>query len=235
MSKEPEEVISDPVGRFLDGCTATCHLWPEQEEGPYRRGGQPRRRDITEGRAGAPLALGLRLRAGNGEPLSDAEVEIWHCDALGRYSGYPPPDPSTVVTAATASLAEYLPDETFLRGRQPADASGRVEFRSIYPGWYPGRTVHIHLMVHAGGRTYTSQLYFPEEITRVVFTQPPYRERPDRDTSNGTDEIYPTGGDPALLEVVYDGDRGYLAGLCLVLPGAPVEGSASRGPFAAFS
>ena len=181
MSKEPEEVISDPVGRFLDGCTATCHLWPEQEEGPYRRGGQPRRRDITEGPAGAPLALGLRLRAGNGEPLSDAEVEIWHCDALGRYSGYPPPDPSTVVTAATASLAEYLPDETFLRGRQPADASGRVEFRSIYPGWYPGRTVHIHLMVHAGGRTYTSQLYFPEEITRVVFTQPPYRERPDRD------------------------------------------------------
>jgi protocatechuate 3,4-dioxygenase beta subunit len=215
----PDEAISDPVARLLDGCAATCHLWPEQEEGPYRRGDQPRRRDVTEGRAGLPLALGLRLRTDNGDPLA-AEVEIWHCDALGRYSGYPPPDPSRTVTADTAPRAEYLPDETFLRGRQSADAAGRVEFRTIYPGWYPGRTVHIHVMVHAGGRTYTSQLYFPEGATRAVFARPPYRERPTPDTSNESDEIYPTGGDPALLEVIDDGEGGHLAGLCLTLPEA---------------
>ena len=222
MSTGPDEAISDRVVRLLDRCASTCHLWPEQEEGPYRRGDQPRRRDVTEGCAGTPLALGLRLGTGNGDPLVDAEVEIWHCDAHGRYSGYPPPDPSRVVTAATAPRAKYLPDETFLRGRQPVDAGGRVEFRTVYPGWYPGRTVHIHLMVHAGGRTYTSQLYFPEDTTRAVFTRPPYRNRPTPDTINDTDEIYPTGGDPALLELIDDGDRGYLAGLCLVLLGPAV-------------
>jgi protocatechuate 3,4-dioxygenase beta subunit len=218
VSTGPDEAISDPVVRFLDGGTATCHLWPEQEEGPYRRGVQPRRRDVTEGQAGTPLTLGLRLRIDNGDPLADAEVEIWHCDAVGRYSGYPPPDPSRVVTAATAPRAEYLPHETFLRGRQLSDAGGRVEFRTIYPGWYPGRTVHIHLMVHAGGRTYTSQLYFPEDLTRAVFSRPPYGDRSTPDTTNEIDEIYPTGGDPALLEVVDNRDGGYLAGLCLVLP-----------------
>lgn len=219
MSAGPDEAISDPVARLLDGCGATCHLWPQQEEGPYRRGDQPRRRDVTEGRPGTPLALGLRISTDNGEPVSDAEVEIWHCDALGRYSGFPPPDPSRVVNAATAPRGEYLPDETFLRGRQAVDAAGRVEFRTIYPSWYPGRTVHIHLMAHAGGRTSTSQLYFPEDVTAAVFTRPPYRERPTPDTTNNTDEIYPTGGDPALLEIVDDANRGYLAGLCLVLPG----------------
>ncbi len=221
MKADPDEAISDKVARFLDQCAATCHLWPEQEEGPYRRGEQPRRRDVTEGRPGTPLALGLRLRMRNGDALSDAEVEIWHCDAFGRYSGYPPPDPSKVVSAGTAPRGEYLPDETFLRGRQSADATGRVEFHTIYPGWYPGRTVHIHVIVHSRTRSYTSQLYFPEELTRAVITRPPYRDRPGRDTTNDTDEIYSTGGDPALLEVVEEADGGYLAGLCLVLPGRP--------------
>lgn len=220
MRTGPDEALSDRVAHLLDGCAATCHLWPEQEEGPYRRGDQPLRRDVTEERAGTPLALGLRLGTDDGEPLADAEVEIWHCDAQGRYSGYPPPDPSRV--AATAPRAVYLADETFLRGRQLADAAGRVEFRSIYPGWYPGRTVHIHLMVHAGDRISTSQLYFPEDVTRAVFTRPPYRERPTPDTTNDADDIYPTGGDPALLEVIDDGDRGYLAGLRLVLAGSAV-------------
>lgn len=223
MNPSPDEPISDAMTGLLDRCVAACQLWPEQDEGPYRRGGQPRRRDVTDGRAGAPLALGLRLGGPHGDPVTDAEVEIWHCDGLGRYSGYPPPDPASVVTATTAPRAEYLPDQTFLRGRQPVDRAGRVEFRTIYPGWYPGRTVHIHVMVHAGDRVYTSQLYFPEDRTRAVFTQPPYRQRPTPDTTNDTDEIYATGGDPALLEVIGDTDRGYLAGVCLVLPGPPVQ------------
>jgi protocatechuate 3,4-dioxygenase beta subunit len=221
MSSEPDEAISEAVGRLLDSCAATCRVWPEQAEGPYRRGEQPSRRDVTEGRAGTPLRLGLRLRTDDGAPLRDAEVEIWHCDALGRYSGYPPPDPATVVNAAP-TRAEYLPEETFLRGRQPVDAAGRVEFRTIYPGWYPGRTVHIHLMVHVGGRTATSQLYFPEQVTSAVFARPPYRERPGPDTTNDTDEIYPTGGDAAVLEVIDDTGDGYLAVLCLVLPTSAV-------------
>ncbi len=217
MSADPVEAISDQVARLLDGCAATCHLWPEQEEGPYRRGDQPRRRDVTEGRLGTPLALGLRLRTDTGDPLADAEVEIWHCDALGRYSGYPPPDPSRVVTGATAPRAEYLPDETFLRGRQPIDSAGRVEFRTIYPGWYPGRTVHIHLMVHTPARTYISQLYFPEDVTADVFSRDPYRSHGLPDTRHATDGIFATGGQPAVLDIRAD-DGGNVAVICLVLP-----------------
>ena len=105
-------------------------------------------------------------------------MEIWQCDALGRYSGFPPPDSSVVVIAETAPRGEYLPDQTFLRGRQTTDAAGMVEFRTIYPGWYPGRTVHIHLMVHADGAVLTSQLYFPDDVSDQVLATAPYAERP---------------------------------------------------------
>jgi protocatechuate 3,4-dioxygenase beta subunit len=176
------------------------------------------RRDLIEDREGMSLRLGLRLFDGNGQPLTDGEVEVWHCDALGRYSGYPPPaDEGEPVTEAAAPRGVYLPGQTFLRGRQPTDEKGSVEFATIYPGWYPGRTVHIHVMAHAGGRAYTSQLYFPDEITDAVFARPPYRERPGRDTTNSTDEILPTGGEPAVLDLRPLGD-GCLGASRLHLP-----------------
>src|SRR4029453_11979286 len=104
-----------------------------------------------------------------------------------------------------------------LRGRQHTDPAGSVEFRTIYPGWYPGRTVHIHLMAHAAGRSLTSQLYFPDQTNDEVLPQPPYSTRSGRDTTNDTDEIFPTGGAPALLDIVRTAD-GYRAAICLELP-----------------
>jgi len=208
---------------MLSGCT-TARLWAEQDEGPYHRDEQPLRRDIVEDRDGVALQLGIRLAHADGSPVYDTTVEIWQCDALGRYSGFPPPDDSTVVTAADAPRGEYLTDQTFLRGRQTTDADGMVEFGTIYPGWYPGRTVHIHLMVHDGDRTFTSQLYFPDEISDQVLSLSPYADRPGRDTTNGTDEIFPTGGEPAILEVTAI-DRGYRGAICLVLPDQGKAGS----------
>jgi protocatechuate 3,4-dioxygenase beta subunit len=119
-------------------------------------------------------------------------------------------------------MGEYVPDQTFLRGRQPCDAAGMVEFRTIHPGWYPGRTVHIHVMVHIEDATFTSQLYFPEPINDAVLARAPYAERPGRDTTNETDTIFATGGEPAVLDVVAADGDGYRAGICLVLPVAPV-------------
>jgi protocatechuate 3,4-dioxygenase beta subunit len=152
--------------------------------------------------------------------VSDATVEIWQWDALGCYSGFPPPDDSVVVSADTAPRGVYLADQTFLRGRQTTDSEGMVEFHTIYPGWYPGRTLHIHLMVHHGPITLTSQLYFPDDLNDHVLAQATYAERPGRDTTNAADEIFSTGGDPALVDVAPDGD-GFRAAMCLVLP--PVE------------
>jgi protocatechuate 3,4-dioxygenase beta subunit len=210
--------VSAAVGDLLAGTAVVCRQWAEQLEGPYRRGTQPLRRDLVEDRHGVALRLGLRLADADGAPVTDGEIEVWHCDALGRYSGYPPPaDDGAAVTGATAPRTEYLPDQTFLRGRQPTDATGAVEFATIYPGWYPGRTVHIHVMAHTAERTYTSQLYFPEHTTDTVFERVSYRDRPGRDTSNATDEIYPTGGEPAVLEVRPVGN-GYAAAARLQLP-----------------
>lgn len=219
-------MTSSPVSRELASMLSTCAVsrgWAEQDEGPYHREAQPERRDIVEDRIGTRLQLGIRLAEDDGRPAQEAVAEIWHCDALGRYSGFPPPGPATVPSAATAPRGEYLPDDTFLRGRQAADDAGMVEFRTIYPSWYPGRTVHIHLMVHVAGQLLTSQLYFPDDVTDEVLASAPYAKRPGRDTTNDNDEIFPTGGNPAVLDVipVHDGHR---AAITLVLP-VPDEGA----------
>lgn len=212
MTAQP---VTAELAALLDTC-GTCLLWAEQDEGPYRRDTPPLRRDLVEDREGAPLQLGLRLTLDGNPPPGDAVVEIWHCDALGRYSGFPPPDSSVVVTAATAPQAEYLPDETFLRGAQTPDAAGMVEFRTIYPGWYPGRTVHIHVIVRTTDAVYTSQLYFPDDLSDDVLASAPYSRRPGRDTTNDTDEIFATGGSPSMLDLT-PANGGYRAVVCLVL------------------
>ena len=218
MTTEPVDVS---LASMLSTC-ATSRAWAEQDEGPYHRDAQRLRRDLVEDRDGVPLQLGIRLAENDTAPVRGATVEIWQCDALGRYSGFPPPDDATVVSAASAPRSEYLPDQTFLRGRQPTDDAGMVEFHTICPGWYPGRTVHIHVMVQIDAITLTSQLYFPDDLTDVVLSLEPYSQRPSRDTTNGTDEIFPTGGDPAILDVIRQGG-GYRAAICLILPtaGAP--------------
>ncbi len=210
------DAVSRELATMLSSCVV-CRAWAEQDEGPYHRDTQPERRDVAEDCEGVTVQLGIRLARNANTPPAGAVVEIWQCDALGRYSGFPPPDPAAVVTAATAPRTTYLPDQTFLRGRQRSDRAGMVEFRTIYPGWYPGRTVHIHLMVHTGGQVLTSQLYFPEPTTDEVLSLPPYATRPGRDTTNDTDEIFATGGDPALLDIIPTGD-GYRAAICLDLP-----------------
>jgi protocatechuate 3,4-dioxygenase beta subunit len=199
--------VSDVVRAALDGCTSSCRAWPEQDEGPYHREEAPVRRDVVDDAPGLPLALGLALLDERQDPAVGAAVEIWQCDALGRYSGFPPPAPPT----------DYVADRMFLRGVQGTDDRGAVEFRTVYPGWYPGRTIHIHLRAHVGGRTFTSQLYFPEDVNEEVLARSPYAARPGRDTSNDRDSIAATDGGPAVLDMANAVD-GYLATTRLLLP-----------------
>lgn len=116
-------------------------------------------------------------------------VTCWHCDARGAYS-------------ATGSEA----DERFLRGSQRTDPKGVATFRTIYPGWYPGRTVHIHTMVHLGGNVvHTGQLYFPDAATDAVYKRRPYNGRPNRSPRNSGDSIYRNGGRRSTLKLVKKG------------------------------
>lgn len=163
----------------------TCRLVAEQTEGPFYLDADLDRRDITEGRTGHPLRLGLRVVDESCRPVSGAVIDLWHADVDGDYSAYR--DGGTSDDAG--------PGTTFLRGSQRADGEGIVEFATIYPGWYRGRTVHIHTKVHLDDSTVlTTQLYFPDELSDQVFSTGPYADRGQQDTGNDEDSI---AGDPA--------------------------------------
>ena len=154
--------------------SASCRVTTELTEGPFYLDVDAIRGDIREDRRGTLLRLALRVRdAGSCEPIDNAVVDIWHCDALGSYSGVD------------------SDRRTYLRGAQVTNGDGIVEFKTIYPGWYPGRTTHIHAKVHLDRRTVlTTQLFFDDAFTRTVYEQRPYSDDPGRDTSNADDAIF---------------------------------------------
>ncbi len=165
----------------------TCVLLPQSIEGPYYFDPKQVRVDITEGRPGYPLRLVLKvIEYGPCTPVASARVDVWHADALGVYSGYSGQGDGRNVSSA---------GKTYLRGTQISDADGQVVFSSIYPGWYPGRTPHIHVKVFLDQKTLvTSQIYFPDALSaRIYKANDPYVERPSPDTSNNTDYFYRSG------------------------------------------
>jgi protocatechuate 3,4-dioxygenase beta subunit len=170
----------------------SCVLAPEQTEGPYYVDDAVVRRNVTEGRPGVTLMLRLTVvDASTCKPVKGAAVEIWHCDADGIYSG---------------TSQQDTEDARFLRGVQRTDANGLAIFRTIYPGWYPGRTVHIHTMVHIGGNVvHTGQLYFSDAVTDAVYKRSPYSTRPNRNPRNTGDSIYRNGGKRSTLKLVRKG------------------------------
>ena len=199
-----------------------CRLLPEQTEGPYHRSVHPERVDITEDRPGVALQLALRLLDADGRtPLAGAVVDVWQADAGGRYSGFPPmpvKDDDAPLQAEDVPDDVVAPQETFLRGSQRTDADGICAFTTLWPGWYSGRTVHVH--VSAGlpdGRSATTQLYFPDELNDQVLARPEYGDdRGARDTTNATDSIYADGGEASTLRLERDG-AGWAAWLCFTV------------------
>ena len=177
--------------------SVSCILTPEQTEGPYYIAGEKFRRNISEGRPGAPLLLHTYVvDATTCRPIRSAAVDIWHADAGGVYSGF---------GAGAAS-------RTFMRGIQRTNAKGLAAFRTVYPGWYQGRTVHIHVKVHiAGNVVHTGQLYFRDSLTDAVYRRAPYNSRPNRSTRNATDPIYRDGGSKSLLSVKKSSSGLYVA------------------------
>ncbi len=168
--------------------TPSCTLAAEQELGPYYIDDEKLRQDITEGRPGLPLRLRVALvDAQRCMPLQNAALDIWHCDALGVYSGFTTnsPDGSAGVSRNPGGPdrmrrppARQIDETRFLRGVQATDKAGMVEFLTLYPGWYSGRAIHIHLKVHTGGHvSHTGQLFFPEEVTQDVLKMEPYAKR----------------------------------------------------------
>ena len=184
-----------------------CVARPEMTEGPYFVDVGLNRSDIRSDsntgvvKEGAPLLLTFRVSridAGACTPLAGAVVDVWHCDAAGAYSGVTDRSFNTV-------------SENWLRGHQVTNDGGTATFTTIYPGWYPGRTVHIHFKVRtapdaAQGYEFTSQLFFDDALTDGVLAQPPYNVTGPR-TRNTDDRIY----DDLLLLAVAPTESGYAA------------------------
>ncbi|MBP5973637.1 intradiol ring-cleavage dioxygenase [Brasilonema sp. CT11] len=189
----------------------TCVVSPQQTEGPYFVDDKLNRSDIRSDPAngsvkeGVPLQLTLRVSQVGSTgctPLANATVDIWHCDALGVYSDVSDPSFNTV-------------GQKFLRGYQVTDADGTVQFTTNYPGWYQGRTVHMHFKVRTdatSGQSYefTSQLYFDDSITDQVHALSPYASKGQRTLRNAGDGIFSNGGDQLLLALTQTTD-GYAA------------------------
>ena len=193
-----------------------CALTPALTEGPYFVDEKLNRSDLTTGATdsgvvnGLPLQLTINLNSVRGtgcRPISGVQVDVWHASAGGAYSD----EPAGMGQANTRG-------QTWLRGYQTSDASGNVVFRTIYPGWYSGRTVHIHVKARvfsaAGNTTYefNSQLFFDETVNDLVMAGTPYNSRGARDTRNAQDNIY--GNNTSLLvdlAPMPGGGRGYAA------------------------
>jgi protocatechuate 3,4-dioxygenase beta subunit len=174
----------------------TCVLTPEMTEGPYYLDGDKVRRDIREGRPGTRLDLATTVvDVSTCKPINGAAVDIWHCDAGGTYSGF---------------AQEGTDGLTFMRGIQKTNTKGLATFTTVYPGWYSGRTVHIHVQVSLGGNVvHTGQLFFPEALTDAVYRRTPYNRRPNRDMRNATDSIFRNGGAKSMLRLAKRGN-GYV-------------------------
>ena len=240
----------------------TAVLAAEMTEGPYWLDLNLMRSDIREDQTGAPLTVKLAVvDVATGKPIEGANVDIWHCNADGIYSGFtgasaaanpgggqagaqpsgggnpppgaggnpppgapadgqqggPPPGGAPAGGAGgPGGGAQKADDKTFLRGIQPTDTTGVATFTTLYPGWYTGRTVHIHVKVNVGGKTiHTGQLFFDDTYTDTVFKDnAPYNARSARQMRNANDGIFNGGGAGSIFAITKD-DKGYAGSMTM--------------------
>jgi protocatechuate 3,4-dioxygenase beta subunit len=213
----------------------TCRLTPNTTQGPYYFDADKIRSDVREDRQGKRLRLAIKVQASEGcAPIHNAVVEIWHCDAGGLYSGAEAqstgggrgpggPGGTPLGGAGGPGGGDLTPTDAkrYLRGAQVTNADGIVQFTTIWPGWYRGRTVHVHVMVHVSNtRVLTSQLMFDEALNAKVLAGAPYARHTGRDTFNDNDAIFQ---DAMLMKVTPDGD-GYLGAIVLAAADADRDG-----------
>jgi protocatechuate 3,4-dioxygenase beta subunit len=181
MGNYPDPFATAPSG-------AACNLFPSQTLGPCYSAMPMMREDISDGSVGLPVRLSLLVVRNGCMPIAGASVDIWHSGSDGIYSAYAT---GTICNPGQMNVMA----EMFCRGVQLTDETGRVHFNTIFPGWYQGRSVHIHFTVRINGtEEVTSQLYFEDALTTEIQAQGEYKARGMRTTTNDNDFIFTSGG-----------------------------------------
>lgn len=197
--------VSSTQAPSLTGVALDCVVRPGITIGPYFVDDQLNRSDIRSEpsdnsvKEGVPLTLNINVESvgdNSCTAIEGAQVDVWHCDANGKYS-------------AVSDQGFDTQGQQFLRGYQLTNANGAVQFQTIYPGWYSGRAVHIHFTIRttaADGQDYqfTSQFFFDDNLTDQVHALEPYASKGQRDTRNSNDNIFMGGGDQLLLNLQGD-------------------------------
>lgn len=203
------------IGDFLNNIPDMCHVTTATVEGPYYIDKEIVRADIREDQPGVPLELELRLVNANAScrPIAGAVVSIWHCNAEGEYSGYLFNDPNKLPDLSTVNELGHVKHEgteRFLRGAQTTDADGKVTFRTIVPGWYTPRAVHIHVRAFLNEKTMiTTQLYFPQSLINTIqSTQDPYKARGVSIYTNEIDVVREQSGISGTEDILKVSARG---------------------------
>lgn len=178
------------VGVSAPANAATLTATKSLTEGPYYLDGDFVRSDITEGQTGLAQNLTFTVVDTNGKVLKGVRVDLWHANALGQYSGVTDPREG----CATCG------DATFLRGTQTTNAAGKVTFKTIFAGWYPGRTVHYHVKVWKGSTQVLTTQYFvtAADSAKVYKNYCPYKTKGLQNTSNAQDQIASSLGTAGL-------------------------------------
>ncbi|MAK89696.1 MAG: intradiol ring-cleavage dioxygenase [Oceanospirillaceae bacterium] len=178
------------------------------------------REDISEGESGLPMQFCMQLVDEDCNPLAGYLIEIWHCDTRGLYSGDTSDedvdDTSTWAGGFCTSNNSEAVASTWFRGEQTTDADGRVNFKTCFPGWYRGRTIHIHFRVRNGSGDYVvSQFCFSDSFAReICTTHELYRSRgeQDRTLASGRDSVFPAEGyEEFMLNIEQNEDGTLLA------------------------
>lgn len=203
-----------------NGVEPSCVLTPTKDEGPYFVDERLLRSDIradpSDGalQEGAPLMLAIKVVQADGDcdPVEGVHVDIWHCNALGVYSD----------VAANRTVGRK-----FLRGCQKTSESGEARFTTIFPGWYSGRSVHIHFkvrQVHGDNESYefTSQLFFDQDLVEEILTaRPPYSDRGKPEVTNKEDDVYGADGWKLIVPITSNDAGGYAGEIVIGLSGLP--------------
>lgn len=212
----------------------TCVTTPEVTSGPYVwPRSQTLRQDMSEDQAGIPLYLDIGVMDTTScTPMSNVLVDLWHCNATGSYSSFEALDPNTPfeelldqlnVTIGAGTLDLHTGNSTFLRGMWPTDQNGMMEMKTVFPGFYVERTIHIHAQVHTNwvvgtngtiisdNTINTAQLFFAEDLSAQIMALEPYvshtqinRTTNDIDSVWGSEDI--DGYNPLMQVVPLDGE-----------------------------